>query len=49
MLNQPDIKEKLLASGGEPIGNSPEAFSAWLKSEAVKWGKLIKETGMRAE
>jgi tripartite-type tricarboxylate transporter receptor subunit TctC len=49
VLNQPDIKEKLLASGGEPIGNSPEAFSAWLKSEAVKWGKLIKETGMRAE
>ncbi len=49
VLNQPDIKEKLMNSGGEPIGNSPEAFSAWLKAEVAKWGKLIKETGIRAE
>ena len=49
VLNQPDIKEKLINSGGEPIANSPEAFSAWLKAEVVKWSKLIKETGIRAE
>lgn len=49
VLNQPDIKEKMLNSGGEVIADSPEAFGAWLKSEVVKWAKLIKETGIRAE
>jgi tripartite-type tricarboxylate transporter receptor subunit TctC len=49
VLNQPDVKEKLINSGGEPIGSRPEAFSAWLKAEVAKWAKLIKETGIRAE
>lgn len=49
VLNQPDIKEKLLNAGGEVIANTPEAFSAWLKGEVTKWAKLIKEAGIRAE
>jgi len=32
-----------------PIGNSPEECSAFFKSEMAKWGKIIKDAGLRAE
>ena len=49
MLTRPEIKEKFLSAGNEVVANSPEEAGAWLQSEIVKWGKLIKETGIRAD
>jgi tripartite-type tricarboxylate transporter receptor subunit TctC len=48
-LAQPDVKEKLAAIAYVPIGSSPEECSAFFKSEMAKWGKIIKEAGLRAE
>ena len=48
-LAQPDVKEKLAAVAYVPIGNSPEECSAFFKSEMAKWGKIIKDAGLRAE
>ena len=41
-LRMPDVKELLLAQGFEPVGSSPEQFAALMRSELVKWNKLIK-------
>lgn len=49
VLEQPDVKEKLLASGVEVIGNSSQQFSNMMKSEMMRMGKLIKEAGIREE
>ena len=46
-LNRTDVKEKLLSVGIEIIGGSPQQLSSIMKSEMVRLGKVIKETGMR--
>ena len=47
VLHRPDIKEKFFASGAEAVGNTPEQFGAALRAEIAKWGKLVKEAGLR--
>ena len=49
VLNKPDIKQKFFDSGTETVGNTPEEFSAIVKSDMAKMGKLIKEAGIRAD
>ena len=42
ILRLPDVKERLLAIGAEPVGSTPEQFSEHLKSEVTKWERVIK-------
>ena len=49
ILKLPEVKERLLTDGAEPVGNTPEEFGAFIKSEIAKWGKVIKAAGLRAE
>ena len=48
-LNQPDIKEKLFNGGSEVVGSSVEEFAVKLKSEMAKWGKLVKDAGIKVD
>ena len=48
-LAAPDVKEKLRAQGIDPAGTPPEALVAHQKQETVKWGKVIREQGIRFE
>jgi tripartite-type tricarboxylate transporter receptor subunit TctC len=41
-------RAKLAALGGEAVGSTPEELGAFLRSETDKWGKLIKELGIKA-
>jgi tripartite-type tricarboxylate transporter receptor subunit TctC len=43
------LRERLAEQGFEPVGNSPEEFGAYIKSEIAKWGKVIRDAGIRAE
>ena len=49
VLNEPDVKEKLLSAGLETVGMTPEQTAAYIKSDIVKWTKLIKVAGIKAE
>ena len=49
VLNAPDTKRRFADLGAEPLGNTPEAFSAFLKNEIVKWEKVVKASGARAD
>ena len=49
VLRMPEIKEKLAALGAEVVGNTPQQFAAWNRSEIAKWAKAIKESGARVE
>jgi tripartite-type tricarboxylate transporter receptor subunit TctC len=42
ILGLPDVRERLIALGAEPVGDTPEEFERYRKAEMVKWGKLIK-------
>jgi tripartite-type tricarboxylate transporter receptor subunit TctC len=48
-LTAMDARERLSAFGGEVGGNTPEQFAAHIRIEAAKWGKLIKQIGLKAD
>ncbi len=48
-LNMPDVRERLLSQSSEPVGNSPQAFAAFIRSERDKWAGVIKRAGIRME
>jgi tripartite-type tricarboxylate transporter receptor subunit TctC len=43
----PDIQERLLKLGFDPIANSPAEFATRIKSEAIKWDKVAKDANIR--
>lgn len=49
-LKMPDVVERLATQGGnELVGSTPAQFAALIKAEIVKYGKVIKEAGIRIE
>lgn len=48
-LNTPELRQRLTDGGSEVIGNSPEEADKFLKSEIVKWGKVVKAAKITAE
>ena len=48
ILNLPDIKERLTSQGAILVGNSPEEFSTFLRSEMATAAKIVKAAGMTA-
>ncbi len=49
ILNIPETRERLSGHGLIPGGGTPEELGAFLKAEIAKWGKVIKEAGIRVE
>jgi len=48
-LNSPAMKEKLLAQGAIPSGNSPQEFAAFIDAEIKKWAPVVKASGARVD
>jgi tripartite-type tricarboxylate transporter receptor subunit TctC len=48
-LKLPDVRDRLLSQSTEPVGNSPQAFAAFMKSEHAKWAKVIKAANIKVE
>ncbi len=49
MLKLPDVQQRLATEGADPIGNSPAEFAAQVTRDIAKWGKVARESGIRAE
>jgi tripartite-type tricarboxylate transporter receptor subunit TctC len=49
VLASPEVRASYLASGTDPVGDTPDEFAAFIRSEHARWGKLIAEAGIRAE
>ena len=49
ILHRPDVIERLSSQGAEPVGGTPEEFAAYIKSETIKWAKVVRESGAKAE
>src|SRR5687768_8122592 len=49
VLNAPDIREKLVGLGADPVGNTPEQYTAFMQAEIAKWTKVIKAAGIKGE
>lgn len=49
ILALPEVRERMLAAGVEPVGGTPDQFAAFIGSEMVKWGKVAKAAGIEPE
>ena len=45
----PDLKQKLVEQGADPVGNTPEEFSKLLREEVARWAEVVKVSGAKAE
>jgi tripartite-type tricarboxylate transporter receptor subunit TctC len=48
-LNSPDLRDRLVSQGADPVSQSPEQYTAFVQSEIVKWGKVIQAAGIKGE
>lgn len=49
VLQAADIRDKLVAQGGEPVANTPEQLAALMKSESARYADLVKRANIKAE
>ena len=45
----PDLNQKLIEQGAEPVGNTPEEFSKLLREEVTRWAEVVRVSGAKAE
>jgi len=49
ILRMPDVVERFAGLGADPLGSSPDGFGKYIREEIVKWQKVIKSAGIRAD
>ena len=49
VLNMADVRERLMAQGLNVVGSTPQAFAAYIRSETVKYARVIKQVGIKPE
>ncbi len=49
IMHAPEMKEKLTATGTEPLTSTPEEFAAYIKREIAKWGDVVRKAGVKAD
>jgi tripartite-type tricarboxylate transporter receptor subunit TctC len=49
LLNQHDVKQRLMSEGADPAPTAPDQFASFIRSEIVKWANLVKVTGVKVE
>jgi tripartite-type tricarboxylate transporter receptor subunit TctC len=48
-VKSPDVSERLRTSGADPVGSTPEEYTALVQSEIAKWAKVIAAAGIKGE
>ena len=49
VLQMPDVREKIADGGATAVGGSQEEFAAFVRSEYAKWGKIVKDSGVKLD
>jgi tripartite-type tricarboxylate transporter receptor subunit TctC len=49
IMHSSELKERLAATGTEPLTSTPEEFAAYIKREIAKWGDVIRKSGAKAD
>ncbi len=46
-LKSPELRDSLMKSGADPVGNTPEQYAAFIQEEIAKWARVIKAAGIK--
>jgi tripartite-type tricarboxylate transporter receptor subunit TctC len=49
VINAPDVKDNWAKQGAVPMAMAPEEFGKFVREDIAKWGKLVKDTGMKVD
>jgi len=49
IMHAPELREKLAATGTEPLTSTPDEFAAYIRKEIAKWGDVIRKAGVKAD
>jgi tripartite-type tricarboxylate transporter receptor subunit TctC len=49
IVQQPDMRDKLIGLGAEPALSTPAEFAALISSEIIKWSKVVKDSGAKLD
>jgi tripartite-type tricarboxylate transporter receptor subunit TctC len=49
VLRSPDMEQRLVKDGAEVIGNTPQEFARFIRSETDKYASVVKQRGLRVE
>jgi tripartite-type tricarboxylate transporter receptor subunit TctC len=49
ILALPEVRNRMITEGAEFVADTPEQFTAFLRSEIEKWGRAVKASGARPE
>jgi tripartite-type tricarboxylate transporter receptor subunit TctC len=49
ILQLPEVKERLLGDGADPVGNTPAEFARFIGAETAKWMKVARDAGIKPE
>ena len=47
ILQLPEIRERQISQGIDPVGSTPEYFAEFIKAEIAKWGSMVKQAGIK--
>jgi len=49
MVAMPEVKQRLETLGFAPVANTPEEFGQRIKAEIARWGKVVRDAGIKAD
>ena len=49
ILEVPEVRQRLIGQGADPASNTPEEFAAYVNAEMARWGKVVRDTGAKAD
>jgi tripartite-type tricarboxylate transporter receptor subunit TctC len=48
-LAEPDVRDRIVADGAEPLPGSPEDYAADIDREETKWSEIVRRSGAKVE
>jgi tripartite-type tricarboxylate transporter receptor subunit TctC len=49
VLQMPDVREKLINGGVTPMGGTSDEFATFVRTDYARWGKIVKDSGVKLE